>query len=55
MEGKDDIDENLRRHELFVAIYCVVLINFPNIDGCEGEDESSDFNMVYPDLIDFNV
>ena len=55
MEVKDGIDENLRQHELFVAIYCVVLINFPDIDGCEADDESSDFSMVNPDLIDFNV
>ena len=29
-------------------------MNFPDIDKSDSEDESS-FNMVNPDLIDFNV
>lgn len=36
MEGKDKIDESLRHHEPFVAIYYDELINFPDIDESDG-------------------
>ena len=55
MEGKDEIDESVRRHEPYIAIYYDDLINFPDIDESDGEDENSNFNMVNLDFIDFNV
>ena len=55
LEGKDEIDESLRHQEPFVAIYYDELINFPDIDESDGQDESNNFNMVNLHLIDFNV
>ena len=53
MEVKDDIEENVRQHELFVAID--EWINFSDIHESDFEGESSDFNMVNPDLGDLNL
>ena len=50
IEVKDDISENLRGHEPFIVIDYDELMNFRDIDESDGEDESSDFNMVNPNL-----
>ena len=38
-----------------IAIDFDDLINYLNTDECDGKNESNDFNMVKPDLIDFIV
>ena len=50
IEVKDEISENLREHEPFIVIDYDELMNFRDIDESDGEDESSDFNMVNPNL-----
>lgn len=42
-------------HKTIIAIEYDELINFPDIDEYDGKGESSGFNIVSPDLIDFNV
>ena len=46
--------EEPRGELLFIAVECGKLMNFPDVDKSDSEDESS-FNMINPDLIDFNV
>lgn len=38
-----------------IAIDFDDLINYLDTDECDGKNESNDFNMVKPDLIDFIV
>lgn len=52
MEIKDDIHRNLRLHEPFIVIDYYKLIYFPDINLSDSKDESSNYNMVNPDLID---
>ena len=52
MEVEDDIDENLKQHEPCIVIDYDELINFPDIDEFDGEDES-DFKLANPNLIGF--
>lgn len=54
MKVKDDIDENFRRHEPFIAVDYDKLINFPDIGESDGEDKICGFNIVNPNLFDFN-
>ena len=42
-------------HKTIIAIEYDELINFPDIDESDGKEESSGFNIVSPDLIDFSV
>ena len=53
MKVKDDIDESLRRYKPFISIDYDELINFPDNDEFDCEDERNDFNLVNPDLISF--
>ena len=55
MKNKYDIDVHLRRYKPHIPIDYDELMNFPDIDESDGQEESSHFNVVNPDLIDFNV
>ena len=46
---------SMARLKSHVAIHYDELIHFSDINESDCEDESSDFNMVNPDLMDFNV
>ena len=54
IEVEDDIEENIKKHEPFVAIDYDDLQNFPDIDESDSEDDSCAFNMINPDIIDFD-
>ena len=47
--------KHVRGHEPFIVTDYDVVINFPYIDESDVEEESDDFKMLNPNLIDFNV
>ena len=53
MKSKDDTDENLRQRP--AHCYWFWWLNYLDTDECDSKNESNDFNMVKPDLIDFIV
>ena len=53
MKSKDDTDENLRQSP--AHCYWFWWLNYLDTDECDSKNESNDFNMVKPDLIDFIV